>query len=459
MPSAFQRDHDDVREDVYVFLKDRMSNGFASNAEQALTLEQRRSVGYVMNGTFLEYFDLMTVAHLTPVLVSVFAPPVSSEVRRLLESFGLVLSLIVRPFGALFWGYIGDRVGRVVVLFWTTLLMGFSCIMVPLIPSFSEAGYYALVLFLAARLIQGFSSSGEMKAAEIFLTELFRKNNKASSMTTLMAASVHMANCASLLMVALTTSSWFGPDGWKVCFYLGAGIAGFAALFRRRLRESKEFTEAVKTCHYGSVALKQYFAKRNFFCLMALNMPAAIGFVLAYDTSRHFLSALGMTSSEIALHNVKIGFFTVFYLVFLAFLVSKFDPFSVFKKTWWVGLGAAVLGFIILHLPYSFWTISIAQLLLFIPFLEVKPAVPRFIRGFHPHARFKGFGMAWACSKPIMYVMAAALSSCSTQAFGFYGLFVLLFASIVASFFAMRWFVPEEEMQQKFLASLKDKLA
>ena len=84
-------------------------------------------------------------------------------------------SFCIRPLAALFWGYVGDTIGRVPVLISTTFLMSISCLIIPNIPPYAEWGALSAVLFLSMRLVQGFASGGECIAADVFITEIVPK--------------------------------------------------------------------------------------------------------------------------------------------------------------------------------------------------------------------------------------------------------------------------------------------
>lgn len=144
----------------------------ASLDSSSLSGDEKKALGIVLTGNFLEYFDLMLFSHLAFVVTPYFMPKTNPTVAKMLAIFTFSSSFVIRPFAAYFWGYIGDHFGRVVVLSYTTMIMAISCLLIPNIPSFAEWGYGATLMIIGCRILQGFSSAGEAKGAEIFVAEV-----------------------------------------------------------------------------------------------------------------------------------------------------------------------------------------------------------------------------------------------------------------------------------------------
>lgn len=406
-----------------------------------------RALAYVLNGTFLEYFDVMLMAHLSFILVPLFAPPASSaETSRFYESIAFSMSFMVRPFGALFWGAIGDSVGRVFVLFCTTLLMSASCLLIPNIPSYASAGSWAMILFLFARLLQGLSSSGEIKAAEIYIAELMGKHPAASCITATIHLMTQLSGCVALLLVALFTSGIFPENGWRGCFYVGAGIAGISALFRRNLSEPAEFLHQTVVESVDILTLRRRFALRNFVCLIFINMTPALVFMMAYDGLRPFLQGLASsTPTSICLHNAGVAFTEACVIGLCALVSLRIDAFKIFYWRTAALFVTIPLAYWILQGPQSSWSIYVAQILILSPIQGIEPATPYFIRGFPPRTRFRGFGISWAFSRALGYGIAIYGSSKIYNGGGLetMGVFILISAALRAV--ASKYFVSEEQ--------------
>ena len=91
-----------------------------ANIQTKLTREQREAVGLLSIGTFLEYFDLMLYVHMAVLLNELFFPKTDPFMASLLSAFAFCSTYLLRPFGALIFGWIGDRMGRKFVIITTT---------------------------------------------------------------------------------------------------------------------------------------------------------------------------------------------------------------------------------------------------------------------------------------------------------------------------------------------------
>src|SRR3984957_5158751 len=97
-------------------------------ASMTLSREQKEAVGLLQIGTFLEYFDLMLYVHMAVLLNELFFPKADPHTAALLSAFAFCSTYVMRPFGALLFGYIGDHIGRKTTVVITTLMMSVSCI-------------------------------------------------------------------------------------------------------------------------------------------------------------------------------------------------------------------------------------------------------------------------------------------------------------------------------------------
>ena len=121
---------------------------FVIKSSKKLTSYEKKAIGIVLTGNFLEYFDLMLFSHLAFVITPYFMPKTDPLVTKLLAIFTFCSSFLIRPFAAYFWGFIGDHLGRVLVLSCTTTIMAITCIFIPNIPSYSEIGIYSTYLII-----------------------------------------------------------------------------------------------------------------------------------------------------------------------------------------------------------------------------------------------------------------------------------------------------------------------
>jgi MFS transporter, MHS family, proline/betaine transporter len=409
-----------------------------------LSKEVKKSIAYVVSGNFLEYFDLMLMTHLAFVMTPYFMPKGHPFLEKFITMFAFLSSFIIRPLAAVFWGKIGDIFGRVFVLSWTTLIMAVSCIFIVLIPSHEDWGIYSAYCFLFARILQGISSSGEGAAAEIFCTELVKPPTVYRVCVLLKLAS-NVAGLAALILGMFCVS--LSDDGWKYCFYFGGTIAMCAINFRRKLRETKEFLDAHITVQDDRLAqLKERFLKRNFLCLICLNIAAAAGFVFGYGFCTGLLKTIGLTSTHILLNNACIVLVEIFVIAIFGWITYFYYPLNILRWRCIASFFIIPMGFLLLYFEKSHFTIFMAQLAILLPIQGLDPALPIFIKGFHPKKRFTNYGLSWALSKSITYITTGVLATFIETQLGMCGLLVFLLTASAVFLYAINNFVSEEKM-------------
>src|SRR5580704_10898958 len=103
-----------------------------------LNRNQKEAVALLSIGTFLEYFDLMLYVHMAVLLNELFFPKTDPFTASLLSAFSFCSTYLLRPFGALIFGYIGDYIGRKVVVIITTFMMAVSSIVIASLPTYAQ---------------------------------------------------------------------------------------------------------------------------------------------------------------------------------------------------------------------------------------------------------------------------------------------------------------------------------
>ena len=186
-----------------------------------LTRSQKEAIGLLQIGTFLEYFDLMLYVHMAVVLNELFFPKTDPHTASLLAAFAFCSTFILRPFGALLFGYIGDNIGRKTTVIITTTMMAVSCMIMANLPTYAQIGISAAWLVTICRMVQGLSSMGEIMGAEIYVTEITKPPHQYPAVSFIAVASA-FGSLAALGVAALTTRYGFN---WRMAFWIGACIA------------------------------------------------------------------------------------------------------------------------------------------------------------------------------------------------------------------------------------------
>jgi MHS family proline/betaine transporter-like MFS transporter len=146
----------------------------SSNAETLLSLtsQQKQAIGLLSIGTFLEYFDLMLYIHMAVLLNGLFFEPKDPFTASLYTAFAFCSTYVLRPLGALVFGWIGDNVGRKHTVVITTAMMSISCVVMATLPTYAEIGVTASIIVTICRMVQGMSSMGEVIGASLYIAEI-----------------------------------------------------------------------------------------------------------------------------------------------------------------------------------------------------------------------------------------------------------------------------------------------
>src|SRR5262249_48899827 len=122
-------------------------------------------------GTMIEWYDFFIFGALTAVMASKFYPPGNTTFAYLAYLATFAIGLVVRPFGALFFGRIGDLVGRKYTFLVTLILMGGATSGIGLLPTYATAGWFAPIVLIAMRILQGLAIGGEYGGAAVYVAE------------------------------------------------------------------------------------------------------------------------------------------------------------------------------------------------------------------------------------------------------------------------------------------------
>ena len=194
-------------------------------------------------GTLLEWYDLFLAVILAKTLSNQLFP--GGESTYFLETLAIVgASFFVRPIGSLFFGSLGDRKGRKKSFLLSLLLMGGATFLIGLLPTFSQIGWFAPILLLLLRLVQGFALSGEYSGAIIYVSEN-APADKRGYYTGFIQATVPIGLLLSLVVV-IGIQSFMSPEnfnawGWRIPFLSSAFLVFFSYFMRRRMEETPVF--------------------------------------------------------------------------------------------------------------------------------------------------------------------------------------------------------------------------
>ena len=193
-------------------------------------------------GNFVEWFDYASYGYFATVIASVFFAKTDATVALMSTYAIFALSFIVRPFGGIFWGHIGDKYGRKAALSWSILIVSGATFLIGLLPSYATVGILAPVLLLLLRMIQGFSASGEYAGASAFMAEYAPPDKKGFYTSIVPASTATGLLLGSLIAAAMTAfmdADFVQTWGWRIPFLLAAPLGLVGRYMRLNLEKPR----------------------------------------------------------------------------------------------------------------------------------------------------------------------------------------------------------------------------
>jgi len=290
--------------------------------------EERRVIFASSLGTVFEWYDFYLYATLAPFFAAVFFPP-GNATAALLSAFATYAAgFLVRPFGALVFGRIGDLVGRKYTFLVTIVVMGFSTFAVGLLPTFPAIGWLAPVLLVTLRLLQGLALGGEYGGAATYVAEHAPQNQRGYDTSWIQTTATLGFFLALLVIYLCRFTGWMEPKdfaawGWRIPFLVSLILLVFSIYIRLKLNESPVF-QRMKAEGKGSTApLRDSFLKypNNKYVLLAL-LGATAGQGVVWYTGQFYalffltitLKLDGATAYALLALSLLIG--TPFFIVF-----------------------------------------------------------------------------------------------------------------------------------------------
>src|SRR6202140_1129427 len=197
-------------------------------------------------GTMIEWYDFYIFGSLTAVLALKFYPPGNRTLAFIAYLATFAVGFLVRPFGALFFGRIGDIVGRKYAFLVTLSIMGGATAVIGLLPTYKTAGWFAPITLLLIRVLQGLALGGEYGGATVYVAEHV-PDGKRGFYTSFIQITATLGLFVSLIVIFLTQSSMnkddFAAWGWRIPFLASIVLVTISLYIRLKMQESPIFTE------------------------------------------------------------------------------------------------------------------------------------------------------------------------------------------------------------------------
>jgi MFS family permease len=212
--------------------------------EGGMTSEERMVIFASSLGTVFEWYDFYIYGTLAPILAAQFFSGVNPTAAFIFTLLAFAAGFAVRPFGALFFGRLGDLIGRKYTFLITMTLMGAGTFFIGLLPSYASAGLIAPVILIALRLFQGLALGGEYGGAAIYVAEHAPKNKRGYYTSWIQTTATVGLFMALLLVLGIRTTQGeptFAAWGWRIPFLISLLLLAVSIWIRLRLNESPVF--------------------------------------------------------------------------------------------------------------------------------------------------------------------------------------------------------------------------
>lgn len=426
-----------------------------------LSRQQKEAVFLLQIGTFLEYFDLMLFVHMAVILNELFFPKVDPFTSSLLSAFAFCSTFVLKPFGALLFGYIGDKVGRKHTIIMTTMLMSLSCIIMATVPTYAQIGITASWVITICRGLQGMSSVGETIGAELYIAEMIKPPSRYPAV-----AFIGFAGVVGMVVALLVARVVIGLEiNWRVIFVIGALIALIGSTARVKLRESPEFSDATRKMRIAiqnsqesglskasdllsslKIKTNAEVCKKTSFAYFAVCCGWPFCFYFSYVYCGGILKEqFGYTKEALINHNLILAACNLLGLFGFIWLTKMIHPLKILQAKLMIYLPfICIVPWLILS-SHSVFMIFIIQFFGIVLGNSIIPAKGVFIMHFPIFKRFRYAGVLVAVSHAVLYIVTSFGLVFLVKYFTYYGILLISIPTTVCFLFGVRYFIKLEK--------------
>ena len=213
-------------------------------------------------GTMIEWYDFYIFGSLATIIAPLFYPKGNNTLALIAYLSTFAVGFIVRPFGALFFGRIGDLIGRKYAFLVTLMIMGGSTALIGFIPTYASIGIAAPIILLLIRILQGLALGGEYGGAAVYVAEHV-PDEKRGFYTSFIQITATLGLFVSLGVILIIQNSMssetFSSWGWRIPFLISILLVGISLYIRMRMKESPIFQHIKTTGMTSAKPLKEAF--------------------------------------------------------------------------------------------------------------------------------------------------------------------------------------------------------
>jgi MFS family permease len=270
-------------------------------------------------GTIFEWYDFYLYAVLAPFFAALFFPTENATAALLSAFATYAAGFLVRPFGAVIFGRIGDLVGRKYTFLVTIMVMGTATFLVGVLPTYSSIGWLAPILLVSLRLLQGLALGGEYGGAATYVAEHARAHERGYA-TSWIQTTATLGLLLALILIALCRGNMSAKDfaewGWRIPFLISVILLVFSVYIRLKLNETPIFQKMVQEGKGSKAPLTESFFHypNNKYVLLALLGATAGQGVVWYTGQFYALFFLVIT--------LRVDYITAYELIGLSLIIG-----------------------------------------------------------------------------------------------------------------------------------------
>ncbi|ODN70306.1 MFS transporter [Methylobrevis pamukkalensis] len=233
-------------------------------AARPMTREEKKVILASSLGTVFEWYDFYLYGSLAVMIGAQFFSSFPEATRNIFALLAFAAGFLVRPFGALVFGRLGDLVGRKYTFLVTILIMGLSTFLVGLLPNYATIGVAAPIILIALRMLQGLALGGEYGGAATYVAE-HAPNGRRGFYTAFIQTTATLGLFLSLVVI-LTVRLTLGEEafmawGWRIPFLLSVVLLGISVWIRLQMQESPAFKKMKEEGTHSKAPLSEAFGQ------------------------------------------------------------------------------------------------------------------------------------------------------------------------------------------------------
>ena len=245
----------------------------AAAHDAPMTAEEKKVIFASSLGTVFEWYDFYLYGSLAPIIAKQFFSALDPQAAFIASLLAFAAGFIVRPFGALVFGRLGDMIGRKYTFLVTILIMGLSTFIVGVLPSYASIGVAAPVILIALRMLQGLALGGEYGGAATYVAE-HAPRGKRGAYTSWIQTTATLGLFLSLMVILGTRTSLgeatFADWGWRVPFIVSILLLGISVWIRLSMNESPAFKKMKEEGKTSKAPLTESFGQWKNLKIVAL---------------------------------------------------------------------------------------------------------------------------------------------------------------------------------------------